>query len=56
MSSRKKTKPHRVLSPSMTMSDLEDWFEAEFAKMRRRRIRRNRKPTAIQPKKEQRNA
>lgn len=57
MSIRKKAKTQRVLSRSMTMSDLEEWFEAEFAKIRRRRgpKRPRKSSTTSQPKKDQEN-
>lgn len=58
MSSRKNPKPHRVLSRLMTMSDLEEWFEAEFKKMHRRaQHERHPNPVATERrKKEKQNA
>jgi hypothetical protein len=58
MSSHRKPKAKRILSPSMTISDLEEWFEAEFAKIRRR-AQRKRYPTTLATsgrKKEKQNA
>ncbi|NTE35230.1 hypothetical protein [Agrobacterium tumefaciens] len=46
MSNRKNPKSQRVLSRSMTMSDLEEWFEAEFRKIRRR-AQRKRHPATV---------
>lgn len=40
MSIRKRNRKPKVLSSTMTVGDLEEWFEAEFEKERRRIARK----------------
>lgn len=46
MSTSSKYKKQKVLSRSMTVAEIEEWFEAEFAKAHRR-IARKRKTKSL---------